>query len=357
MKINHHIRSLSLPIFLGVTLALLPRAEAQEVIKLASNVDASFRGIHVVSQREAWVSGTNGTLLRTTDGGSTWTPVKVPHSEELDFRDIEVLPDGSVILMSIGNGLSSKVFRSADHGRTWNVVLQNQDEAGFFDGMDFQSDGKRGALFGDPIDGRLALFVTEDAGTTWRKLKPAETPPLAEGEYSFAASGTGLVFDDSGIMIATGGSVARIHRTTDGGKTWDALETPLPAGSPSSGIFSFARHPAGHSVIVGGDYKNPLQSGRNVAVASTNFDFAVPPQDLGHKACVQFVSRTVLVTCGRTGVDLSIDLGQSWTHLTDDKYYTLGVDTGSRTVYLAGPDGAIGRLDLPESITSAIRNR
>ena len=37
---------------------------------LDSGSTASFRGIHAVNDRIAWASGTEGTVLRTTDGGA-----------------------------------------------------------------------------------------------------------------------------------------------------------------------------------------------------------------------------------------------------------------------------------------------
>ncbi|HET8988271.1 MAG TPA: oxidoreductase, partial [Humibacillus sp.] len=50
-----------------------------------------FRGLAPVSSQVAWVSGTNGTVLRTTDGGASWSDVSPEGlgTEALQFRDIE----------------------------------------------------------------------------------------------------------------------------------------------------------------------------------------------------------------------------------------------------------------------------
>lgn len=323
---------------------------AQDLELLDSNVTASFRGINVVNKSEVWVSGSDGTVIRTLDSGTTWSKINVPNSEELDFRDIEVLDDGAIVLMSIGNGETSKLLRSKDAGTTWQVVLQNQDQQAFFDGMTFHADGKRGALFGDPIGGFLDLYLTEDAGLTWNRLPKNERPKVRIGEVGFAASGTGMTWTKSGLQIATGGSVARIHRTKDNGKRWETLSTTMLAGRSSAGIFSIDML-NDQIVIVGGDYLKPDETGVNVSVSSNGGrNFHVPGNNnLGHKACVKILDPTTFVACGRTGIDLSVDAGQTWKHLSDAAFYTMEADTDSQTVYLAGPKGAVAKLTLPNN--------
>ena len=46
---------------------------------LDSGVDGSLRGLSVVSDSVAWASGAGSTILRTIDGGITWTKVNSIH--------------------------------------------------------------------------------------------------------------------------------------------------------------------------------------------------------------------------------------------------------------------------------------
>ncbi|MEP3481808.1 MAG: hypothetical protein ABJZ55_21375 [Fuerstiella sp.] len=337
---------------LGVSLCCT-QAIGQTVEPLQSNVTASFRGISVVSDTEVWISGSEGTVIHSTDSGNTFSKITVPHSDELDFRDIEVLPDGSILLMSIGNGESSKLFRSSDGGKNWNVVLQNQDQEAFFDGMAFHPDGKQGAMFGDPIRGLMDVYLTEDGGVTWNRLPDSHRPKLRPEEFGFAASGTGINWTHDGLQIATGGSVARIHRTTSKGRWWESMETTMLHGRPSAGIFSMAVQNQ-QIVIVGGDYLKPDEKGFNVAISQNGGrNLHVPANNnLGHKACVRFVSQSNVVTCGRTGIDISNDSGKTWTHLSDDAYYTLDAKFHSTIAYLAGPNGQVGKLTMAKPSAS-----
>ena len=47
-----------------------------------SGVNARLRGVSAVSDRVAWASGANGTILRTTDGGETWQRLSIPETNE-----------------------------------------------------------------------------------------------------------------------------------------------------------------------------------------------------------------------------------------------------------------------------------
>src|SRR5579859_1899260 len=56
----------------------------------SSNTTADLRGIASIGNGVAWASGTNGTVLRTEDGGYVWQTCSIPPgAEKLDFRGIQ----------------------------------------------------------------------------------------------------------------------------------------------------------------------------------------------------------------------------------------------------------------------------
>ena len=114
-----------------------PIQKTPEIQIQQSGSKASFRGIGVKNANEAWVSGTDGTVLRTIDGGEHWLKVDIVGIDTLDFRDLELLNDHTILLMSIGPGTSSQIFKSADNGENWKVVYVNYEPDAFFDGFDF----------------------------------------------------------------------------------------------------------------------------------------------------------------------------------------------------------------------------
>src|SRR5207302_1390615 len=90
-----------------------------------TGVTAQFRGLSAVSARVAWVSGTQGTVLRTTDGGTSWTSVGPPGTGTLEFRDIEAFDADHAVILSIGPGTDSRVYRTDDAGAHWRQTFQN----------------------------------------------------------------------------------------------------------------------------------------------------------------------------------------------------------------------------------------
>jgi len=76
-------------------------ATAQKIGLLTSGTHSSFRGLSVVSDKVIWVSGSNGTMGKSVDGGANWEWIVVPGYEKRDFRDIEAFDEKTAIIMAI----------------------------------------------------------------------------------------------------------------------------------------------------------------------------------------------------------------------------------------------------------------
>lgn len=322
-----------------------------DISEAKSIADSSFRGIAVRNKDEAWVGGSNGVLMVTRDGGTSWSAAKLPGSEGLDFRDIELPAANVVVAMAAGPGEKSKVFRSSDSGKTWAVALQNKQPKGFFNAIVFWSESD-GLLVGDPLDGHIDLYRTSDGGVSWKQLPKASRPKLQDGEYGFAASGTNLsVSGESNAYIATGGSQARLLVSGNRGNTWTANATPLTSGKDSTGVFSVAFRDAQYGVVVGGDYKQPDVDNGNVAWTKdggktwqlVGKPAAIKTAAIPHKACVRNLKNKQWMAVGRTGIVYSADDGQTWTTASEQSFYTFDVAPDG-TGWLAGADGRVARF-------------
>ncbi len=288
---------------------------------LDSGTTASFRGLSAVSDTVVWVSGTGGTWGRTTDGGETWIMGAVPGAEELDFRDIDAFDDRTAYLMSAGPGEASRIYKTIDGGETWEPRYSNPSPAGFWDGMAFW-DAERGALYGDPVDGRFVVLLTDDGGATWSLVSPEAMPPALEGEAGFAASGSGIAVAAGGhAWLGTGGAAARVLHSADYGRAWTVAETPMLAGDGgSSGIFSIAFSSALHGFVVGGDYTRPEAVAGNAARTKDgglHWDRSGSPP-AGYRSAVAYAPGTggrVLLAVGTSGSDFSLDFGETWSPL------------------------------------------
>ena len=74
----------------------------QTVTLLQQGKPTSIRGLSVVDDSIAWLSGSKGTVAITHNGGKTWDWQQVKGFEKADFRDIEAFSAKEAIIMSSG---------------------------------------------------------------------------------------------------------------------------------------------------------------------------------------------------------------------------------------------------------------
>ena len=172
-------------VFIFVVSAFTPRWTTQ-----TSGVTVRLRGVSAVSEQIAWSSGASSTLLRTTDGGTTWKKLTVT-SDTLDFRDVDAIDGQTAYVLSIGNGPDSRIYKTTDAGATWTMQFKSEDKKVFLDAMSFW-DADHGIVFGDSVDGQLYILLTNNGGRTWTRVPPSSLPPALENEGAFAASGTNI---------------------------------------------------------------------------------------------------------------------------------------------------------------------
>lgn len=315
--------------------------------------EASLRGLDAVSSQVVWAGGSDGTILRTVDGGTSWSRLSIAGSETLQFRDIEAFDDQRAVFMTAGQ--PARIYRTEDGGATFTLAHESPHEGAFFDGMAFW-DERSGVVMSDPVAGHLLLLTTRDDGATWQEISGERLVPTLEGEAGFAASGTNVAaIGEDLLWVGTGGAAARVHFSADGGRTWEVSATPLRSGAPSSGIFSIAFRDRLHGLAVGGDYEDAENSRQNIARSSDggrSWQTISGQPPAGHRACVAHLpsrSPATWLAVGRSGVDLSEDDGESWRPLGTMGFYTCSVaDDGS--VWVAGDQGRVARLLWPNGL-------
>jgi photosystem II stability/assembly factor-like uncharacterized protein len=264
--------------------ALLLRAQDQLSIGVLAG--SNLRGVSAVTDRIVWVSGSKGTIARTTDAGTTWQRMTPPQgAEDFDFRDVEAFSADTAFVMSAGPGEQSRIWKTNDGGKSWRQQYANPSPEFFLDSLACWRDIQAGkqqqcVALSDPVAGKFLVLLTDD-GEHWRELPRDHMPPaltekrtgkdgkqedLKEG--AFAASGTAITVLGNNIWFGTGGPKARVFHSADRGQTWTVSDTPIMHGEPSQGIFSIAFRDTKHGVIVGGDYKQPAKTGANIAFTS-----------------------------------------------------------------------------------------
>ncbi|QPH39537.1 WD40/YVTN/BNR-like repeat-containing protein [Pedobacter endophyticus] len=308
---------------------------------LSENVKTSLRGLSVVSDRVTWVSGSNGTVGKTVDGGKTWTWMKPEGYEKLDFRDIEAFDENQAVAVNAGS--PAYILKTIDGGKTWTEHYKNLDSAIFLDGLGFW-DKNKAIIFGDPINDKMQLLKTEDAGATWANISANLTMPMAKGEAGFAASGTTIKTLPGGrVWIATGGMVSNIYYSADYGKHWQRFKCPIWQGESTTGPFSMDFLNAKNGIVVGGNYVKDKENANNVLLTNDGGRTWQKPATpvFGYRSGVCFINANTLVATGTSGTDVSTDGGQHWKHISDHSFNAVQKAKNGKSVMLAGEKGSV----------------
>jgi len=329
-------------------------ASAQWWSVQTSGMDTNLRGVSVTRLRGGrdeyivWAAGSNGTILRSVDNGKNWERLTIPDARDLDFRDIQGF-DGdkdTAYAMSSGDGEKSRVYKTSDGGKTWQLQYSDKRTGFFLDALACDSKAHC-VVLSDPIEGKFVVIATND-GRHWSELSRDKIPVALPKEGAFAASGTSIALcSPNAILFATGGaSVARVFRSLDGGRSWKAIETPVAAGGPTSGIFGIACE-GSLVVAVGGDYKN-ADSSKQVAAFSEDLGETwqlADSQPGGYRSAVGNFGPGSLVAVGPNGTDIGKRQSKGemrWQ--PSDKLNLNAVGFAGTEGWAVGPSGTIARF-------------
>lgn len=306
-----------------------------------------FRGLAAVSSSTVWVSGEQGSVLRSDDAGASWHDVSPPQAADMALRDIEALGHGTAVTLAIGQGDESRIFITHDRGTSWTETFRNPDPDAFYDCLAFSADGS-GLAMSDPVDGRFQLARTADGGDTWAPYTPDSMPAALDGEFGFAASGTCLVSGPGHTYWFASGGVdqPRVFRSSDGGRTWTVHVTAL-RGGPSAGIYSLDFRTPRQGIAVGGDYAAATDGSDAAAVTrdgGRSWANAATPLG-GYRSGVAYLPRTAgtVVAVGPTGSDISRDGGRTWATFDTDRYDGIQCARDG-ACWGSGTEGRVARL-------------
>src|ERR1700761_4185050 len=120
--------------FILFFMAISAAVQAQTIVQQQQGKPSSIRGLSVVDDSVAWISGSRGYVAITRNGGKDWTWQQVKGFEKADFRDIEAFSEKEAVMMS--SGTPALVLKTTDGGANWQVKYRNADTTYFLDAMD-----------------------------------------------------------------------------------------------------------------------------------------------------------------------------------------------------------------------------
>lgn len=316
-----------------------------------------FNAVYMVDDDIGWAVGDGGVILKTEDGGRTWSQQSSGTTEDL----LGVDSFDGVIAYAVGE--ANTILRTEDGGRTWydprryaaysswivlqDVHLLSEDTAIVVGGT---SRSPSTYLYG-----YVATYLrTTDGGVTWT------TPSYPAGLERINA----VDFIDDQVGIAVGGCISYslyyrtftfssiVTTTRDGGLTWTKEESPFDIGSEPYGIepwgkriWDVAFYDEVHAALV-------ATEGVPIALSA---DEGHSWGSAGGSICgfeeqsITYVDADTLVAVGEGLVSRSTDGGLNWEFAyeveTDDCFCLKSVSAAGRTVVVVGCDSRILRSD------------
>lgn len=167
--------------------------------------------VFFVNANRGWTAGGNGTLFSTSDGGATWRRASRRPTEDA-LRDIYfvnekngwLLCERDLFQLQREGDARTYLLRTTDGGATWTRVdVTGADPDIRFSRAIFTAAG-RGWVFGESG----TLFATRNNGATWAPQHVFTHYLLLGGEF----------LDNDGWLVGAGGTILE---TSDGGETWN----------------------------------------------------------------------------------------------------------------------------------------
>ncbi len=162
-------------------------------------------GIHFISAKIGIAVGSNGKIIYSNNGGRNWEDVSPGKSNLL--YDVTFNAEG----VGFASG-SNILWRSDDGGLSWNEVIDfpYESPADWIRSITFINE-KLGFACADI--GRI--YRTTDGGDTWSRMNSPTQEPLFEVDF---------IDDKNGMIVGFTGTI--LH-TKDGGENWTILSSPL----------------------------------------------------------------------------------------------------------------------------------
>ncbi len=174
-----------------------------------------LRGISFADTARGFACGTGGTILKTVNGGTTWTLLTSGTTE--DLWDIKVVP-GSSGQKAVAVGDNNTILKTVNGGTSWTAQTVPFAAGSFVFGVRCIDTATYYACGGDFATLAGATLKTTNGGTTWTKVDVPGSVFLDKifmlNSSTGYSVGTNTSFSDGSIQKTTSGTAFTTSKTS-----------------------------------------------------------------------------------------------------------------------------------------------
>ncbi len=146
----------------------------------------------------------NGKLLKTTNSGETWTVIELGVNVILNY--ISCVNENLIFLSCLDLNTNSFLLKSSDGGNSWEAVIGNDSQVKFYDIQFFNEQIGYATSSYNPYNNLNKILKTQDGGKNWVEIiEPYYSP------FNFINKDTGFYYTNG------------FYKTTDGGNNFIKL--------------------------------------------------------------------------------------------------------------------------------------
>lgn len=192
-----------------------------------------FTAIQMLTVRNGWVL-TDTSVLKTIDGGVTWTDVTPADAGQLQRDSFYFMDALHAWVSSAKNEILKTIYYTKDGGRTWKQTVFPAEETMMAQFQFISANvGWLMAHQGMAMSHeRVSFYHTVDGGQHWAKISNTDSHDSSPGRLPFVGDKFGYGFRDQnvGFVAGTEPVTGRVYLyiSRDGGRTWWKRNIPIP---------------------------------------------------------------------------------------------------------------------------------
>ncbi|MFN3873969.1 MAG: YCF48-related protein, partial [Ignavibacterium sp.] len=241
-----------------------------------------YLGIHFINKDTGWAVGGLGALIKTTNGGSSWTVSQTNTTTPiLKVRSY----NGQVVIAS---GFGGLILRSEDGGETFIQITSGV--TGDLWGLQMLND-----TLGWACGTANSLIKTTNGGQSWQRI--------FTGGYTSDYWWIDFLTESYGFIAANG----KVLRTTDGGNNWEIIQ----AGD-SYPLFTIDLIDSLHIAAAG--YGGTGYSAKNIYSSDGGYTWINGGQTTTNEInCIKYIDTdTGYIVMSEIGIYKTTNRGQNW---------------------------------------------